>query len=399
MERDAVTGGAPGPSGAAGDGEAPAMGEPPRQPSASPPARAASSLQRHGIKLAASLLLGGAIAWVLVRGGLPLVPPVSAFGALRPWTVVVYVASLAVIHFIRAIRWRHLLRPIGHASARDIVAVSWVAFGAILLSPLRSGEIVRPYLISKRSTVTAWEAAGTVGAERVLDGLVLSVMLFAGLQAATPLSPLPDHVGNLPVPAAAVPTVAYSALALFGVAFALMGTFFLARNFARRVTFAVIGIVSRSLAERLARIVESVADGLRFLPSPGHFVPFLAETLAYWAINAAGVQLLAWGCGLEGITLAQAAVTVGCLGVGVLVPSGPGFFGAFQLATYAALAMYFPEAMLIGPGGAFVFLLYATQVGFHLVAMAVGLVMYRSSAPVTAGEASKPSPQPVASAS
>jgi uncharacterized protein (TIRG00374 family) len=342
---------------------------------AAAPAPDASLLQRHGLKLLVSLVLGGGITWVLVRGGLPLVPPAVAFTALRPWTVAVYVGSLAVVHYLRAIRWRHLLRPLGQVSARSVVAVSWIAFGAILLSPLRSGEIVRPYLITKRSRIRLWEATGTVGAERVIDGLVLSLMLFLGLQLATPLSPLPDHVGNLPVPAAAVPGAAYLALVIFMTAFALMGTFFFARDFARRATFAVVGVVSRSLAARLAGIVERVADGLRFLPSPGHLVPFLVETLSYWLVNAAGVLLLAWGCGLTGVTLPQAMVTVGCLGVGILVPAGPGYFGAFQLSTYMALAMYFPEAMLVGPGAAFVFFLYATQVGFHILAMAVGLLL------------------------
>ncbi len=341
------------------------------------PVREGSVLQRHGLKLVASLVLGGGIAWVLARGGLPLLPPAAAFASLRPWTVLAYIGSLVAVHTLRAIRWRHLLRPLGDVSARSVLAVSWIAFGAILLSPLRSGEVVRPYLITKRSTIRVWEATGTVGAERVIDGLLLSILLFVGLQVAVPLAPLPDHVGNLPVPAAAVPRAAYGALTLFVTAFALMGTFFFARDFARRSTFAVIGLVSRRLAERLAGIVERIADGLRFLPSPGHLVPFLCETLAYWAVNAAGVQLLAWGCGLTGITLAQAAVTVGCLGVGILVPAGPGYFGAFQLATYMALAMYFPEASLIGPGAAFVFFLYVTQVGVHVVAMALGLFLNR----------------------
>lgn len=378
MEREAVVGAAteaPGGEGAGGARPPPAeLGEPAKAPGA-------SALQRHGLKLGVSLLLGAGIAWVLARGGLPLVPPAGAFAALRPWTVVAYVGSLFVVHYLRAIRWRHLLRPVAPVSSRSVVAVSWIAFGAILLSPLRSGEIVRPYLITKRSSVRIWEATGTVGAERVIDGLVLSLMLFVGLQLATPLSPLPDHVGNLPVPAAAVPRAAYGALVLFMTAFALMGAFFFARELAHRATLAVIGVVSRSLAERLAGIVERVADGLRFLPSPGHLAPFLGETLAYWLVNAAGVQLLAWGCGLEGITLAQAAVTVGCLGVGILVPSGPGYFGAFQLSTYAALAMFFPEAMLFGPAAAFVFFLYATQVGVHVVAMVLGLILDRGEAP------------------
>lgn len=339
--------------------------------------------ERHGIKLGLSILLGVGIAWVLARGGLPLVPPRAAFAELKAWTVPAYVASLAVLHYLRAVRWRHLLRPVGQVSDRSVVAVSWIAFAAIMISPLRSGEIVRPYLITKRGSVRLWEATGTVGAERVIDGLFLSIILFAALQLSTPLSPLPDHVGDLPVPAAAVPRAAYGALALFGCAFAAMGIFFFARDFARRVTLAVGAVISRRLALRLAGIVERVADGLRFLPSIRLLGPFLFETALYWGINAVGVWLLAWGVGLTGVTLAQAAVTIGCIGIGILVPAGPGFFGAFQLSTYMSLAMFFPEAVLRGPGAAFVFLLYVCQIGWHIVAAVIGFFL-DTDKPVTA---------------
>ena len=335
----------------------------------------ASFWERHGLKLALSLLLGVGIAWVLSRGGLPLVPPPGAFALLRPWAIPAYVLSLALLHYFRAIRWRHLLRPVGEVSSRSIVAVSWIAFAAILISPFRSGELVRPYLISRRGSVRLWEATGTIGAERVIDGLVLSVVLFVSLQLSTPLDPLPDHVGDLPVPAAAVPRAAYMALGLFFCAFTAMAIFFFARGFARRVTHAAAFVISRKIADRLAGIVERVADGLRFLPSARLLGPFMLETLLYWGINVMGVFLLARGTGLTGMTPAEAAVTMGCIGIGILVPAGPGFFGAFQLSTYMALAMCFPEDVLRGPGAAFVFLLYACQVVFHLVAAAIGLVM------------------------
>ena len=334
-----------------------------------------SFLQRHGVKLAVSILLGVGIAWVMARGGLPLVPPKSTFAELKTWTVPVYILMLVVVHYFRAIRWRHLLRAVGQVSRRSVIAVSWIAFGAILISPLRSGEVVRPYLITKRSSIKLWEATGTIGAERVIDGLVLSIMLFIGLQLSTPLDPLPDHVGNLPVPAAAVPGAAYFALTVFLVAFVVMGIFFFARGFARRVTFAVGRVISHKVADRLAGIVERIADGLRFLPSPSHFIPFMGETLAYWLINACSVWLLGWGCGLTGMTLTQATVTMGCVGIGILVPSGPGYFGAFQLSAYMSLGMFFHEDMLKGPGAAFVFILYAGQVGVHLVLMAVGALL------------------------
>ena len=94
-------------------------------------------------------------------------------------------------------------------------------------------------------------------------------------------------------------------------------------------------------------------------------------------INIAGMWLLAIGTGLDGMTLSEAAVTQGCIGIGILVPAGPGFFGAFQLSTYMALAMFFPEDTLRGPGAAFVFLLYTTQLVLFLLAAAFGFFLDR----------------------
>ncbi len=338
--------------------------------------------QRQWIeRLILSLILAGGFVWISIRGGLPLVPPAEAFGAVKWWTVGAYVLSLGVVHWFRAARWRHLLRSIGEAKLWDVVCVAWIGFGAILLSPLRSGEIVRPYLITRHSSVKLWEATGTVGSERIIDGLAVSIVLFLGLRLAKPLDPLPDHIGDLPVPVAAVPAAATGALLLFVSAFVAMGVFFFARDFARRLTLRIVGLVSTKLAETLANIVERVADGMRFLPSSKHLGPFLLETAVYWLANACGVWLLAWGSGLQTTTLAEACVTMACVGIGIMVPAGPGFFGAFQLSTYAALAMYVPESHLRASGASFVFLLYVTQVSFHVLAMLASLVAIRRAKP------------------
>src|SRR5262249_41155677 len=103
--------------------------------------------------------------------------------------------------------------------------------------------------------------------------------------------------------------------------------------------------------------------------------PFLLETIAYWMTNAAGLWLLAWGCGLGGMAFVESCVLMGTIGIGVLVPAGPGFFGTYQLAAFMALAMYFPQSVVVGRGAAYVFLLYSTQVGWHLLAAAIALVV------------------------
>jgi hypothetical protein len=338
-----------------------------------------SWLRRHAAKLGASVLLGSALAWLLARGGLPLVPPRAAFDALAWWALPVFAALTLASHALRAVRFRHLLRPLGEIPLLCLVAISWISFCAILVAPLRTGEVVRPYLVAKRGTVRLWEATGAIGAERVIDGLALSLVLLAGLSLSKPIEPLPDRVGDLRVPAAAVPGAAYASVAIFGGAFAVMALFFWHRELARRAVRATLGLVSPRLADAASSIAQRLAEGLRFLPSLRHLGPFLAETAGYWGALVLGTWALARGTGLDDATLAEAAVTLGCTGIGILVPAGPGFFGAFQLASFMALAMFFPEETLKSRGAAFVFLYYAVQVVINLLAAAAGLVLDRRS--------------------
>jgi uncharacterized protein (TIRG00374 family) len=342
-------------------------------------ARPRGFVERHGTKLVLSLVFGAGLGSIATRGGLPLVPPREAFAHASFALVALYPVLFGLAQIVRALRWRHLLHAVGHVSLRAILGVSFIGYAAILLGPLRSGEFVRPLLISRRGGVRLLEATGTIGAERVIDGLAVNVILFAALRLATTLDPLPDRVGDLPVSVRAVPGAAYTMLAVFTAAFAAMALFYWRRELARRITFAILGVFSRRAAEAVATAVERLAQGLRFLPSPGHVGPYLAETLAYWGLNAVGLMVLARGVGLEGTSLAQAAVVLGCIGLGVLVPSGPGFFGAFQLAMFLALAMFFPEAALRGPGAAFVFLTYTFQVAWTLLAAVVGALLYRAA--------------------
>jgi glycosyltransferase 2 family protein len=335
-------------------------------------------LRRHRVKVIASLLVGAGFAWVLHAGALPLFPSSEALSRVRWWTVAGYVGLWCCVHLIRGARWTWLLTPIHRVPMRRILTVSWIGFAGIVLLPFRAGEMVRPVLIRKKGHLSGWAATGTIGAERVIDGLCLSVMLFVALMVSHPLDPLPTHIGRLPVPASIVPAAAYAALGVFVAAFSLMGLFYWRRGLARRVTERVVGVVSRPLGTWLADRVEEVADGLRFLPRLRFSVPFIAATAFYWLLNAAASWLLAWGCGFHDITFAEACVSIGVLALGILVPNAPGFFGAFQIALYAGFAMYFPPAEVVGAGAAFVFLIYLSQLGVTLVAGVGSMLIERT---------------------
>jgi hypothetical protein len=96
-------------------------------------------------------------------------------------------------------------------------------------------------------------------------------------------------------------------------------------------------------------------------------VPFLLVTLAYWLANAASFWVLAQGCGLHAIGYVHSIAIMGVVALGIVVPSTPGFFLAFQLGIYAALAMYLPPGEVQGTGAIYAFYGYVLPVGLTVL--------------------------------
>jgi glycosyltransferase 2 family protein len=323
-------------------------------------------------RLAVSLLLAAGFVWLLRRGGLPLVPRATAFGRLRPWGVPAYVSLLWLATYFRTFRWLHLLRPIAPGLSRfRVLGIGFVGYSAVFLAPLRMGEMVRPYLLSRDREVTFLQALGTVGAERVIDGLFLTVLSFVALALANQVSPLPDRLGDLQVPVSAVPAALYGALTLFALALLAMVVFYSARAWARRAIELTIGLVSPRLSAWVTGTLERLADGLSFLPSRIHLLRFVRDTGIYWGLGVAAQCLLLRAVGLPA-TLAEACVIIGVMGLGTLIPAGPGFFGAYQLSGFTALALFYPAPEVLSFGAAFVFISYCTVLSTNLLSLVPG---------------------------
>jgi len=338
--------------------------------------RARESLfKRHGLKAFVSLVIAALFAWVLWRAGLPIVPDRAAMAGVRWPLVGLHAGILICMHFVRAVRWRHLLRPIApDIRRRRVIAASWIGFSAILILPLRAGEIVRPWLIRDRKNITLSAGLGTMGAERVIDGLMVTAVLAGALVFVPRLDPLPKTFGDLKIPVAAIPAAGYAALALFVCAFIAMAVFYFARDFAKRVVRATIGRISPRVGDRVSAIVGGLAEGLHFLANKRHGTAFIFETIVYWGLNATGMWVLGLACGLP-MTIGHACAVMGVLAVGILVPAGPGLFGAFQASTYGALAMFFAQSMITKEGAAYVFLLYVVQFVWHVIAAGLAVVI------------------------
>jgi hypothetical protein len=350
-------------------------------------------LRRHAGKFVASAVITVCLVYALQSGGLKIWPEGVSFKEVKLWAVVVYALTVAGMNYYRAVRWRFLLRAVVEIPKRRLLAVSWIGFAAILILPFRIGEFVRPYMLSTKEKANASQAGpevslpmttGSVVAERVTDALYLSIVLAIALLAVPTISPLPETVVGLPISVRQVRFAGFTMLGVFSFAFAVIAVFYFARAWTHKATLAVFGIVSRPLGEKLASIAERLADGLHFLGRPRDAFPFLLETSAYWGLNVVGMWLLARWCGIvhadgSPATLGEACALMGLLGVTILIPGPPGMLGVFQAGIYAGMTMYYPTSVATGAGAAYVFTLYAVQVGWTLLAGGLGFFIDRGS--------------------
>jgi uncharacterized protein (TIRG00374 family) len=343
-------------------------------------------------RLLASLLIAAGFVWALRKGGLPMFPPVEAFAQLQPGAVALYIPLALMATLLRTYRWVYLLRPIEpRLSGKRVLGVGLVSFAALLFAPLRMGEVARPWLLSQDGQVGFVQAAGTVVAERIVDGLMLMLMLAVSLWLATPLNPLPDHLGTLHLPIALVPALTRSMLLFFLSAFVAMALFYFWRDAANRLVGAILGPISKPLAAFVTRQLGRLADSLQFLLSKNYGLAFLRDTIGYWTLTLLALWVLLRGTGAPA-TLAQTCVTMGVLGLSTLLPSGPGFFGTYQLGAYCGLSMFFPDTTVLTAGAVFTFVSYAAQLSSGLLALFAGLWLMSRTAPASRREAQRAEP-------
>src|SRR4051794_10804416 len=109
----------------------------------------------------------------------------AALRALPASAIAIYLVTLSVTHLFRAWRWNYLLRPLGVSlPPRRLFLISSARFMAILALPVRLGEFVRPYFPTRERGVRISAALGTVAVERIIDGLLISILFFGSYLAS-----------------------------------------------------------------------------------------------------------------------------------------------------------------------------------------------------------------------
>jgi hypothetical protein len=223
--------------------------------------------------------------------------------------------------WVRAWRWRYLFPP--GAPAGHLFRALLIGYMGNNLLPLRAGEIVRVYVASRYGP-RFWTAFATVVVERVLDGLAMGLLVGVLLL-------------KVPVPG----DLRWSIFLFLGVD--LLGLLVLA-------AIAIVPNACRALIEtvfhragwleqRLLRILDTMIEGVCGLRAARHVVPIVLSSVGIWLLLALSIWAALHSAHLD-LPVAAAWTVLAFLGLGVSLPSSPGFVGVIQAATMLALALF-----------------------------------------------------------
>jgi uncharacterized protein (TIRG00374 family) len=241
-------------------------------------------------------------------------------------------------YVLRAIRWKIFLLPVRPKSSyTGLIAPTLIGFTGLALLG-RPGELIRPYLISRRENLPFSSQMGVWAIERIFDFgafTILMVLAIFFLPAAMQSIPHPEY---------------YHKFRIGGfVLMALVAGLVVAAVIVGRSGEAIASWVEKrfahlaaNLGHRIAERVREFGAGLRIVHGPISLALSILVSVAMWFVITIAYQEVTHAYGTDALEIArpQVLLLMGASIFGSMLQL-PGIGGGSQVATMAALTKIF----------------------------------------------------------
>lgn len=228
--------------------------------------------------------------------------------------------------YIRAQRWRVLLRPLGNPAMRTLVAATNIGFMANMVLPLRAGEVIRPVLLSRKERQPLSGILATIALERVFD--MFTILFLFGVAAS--MVSVSDEVRQW----------GYRLCAVAGV----IGAAIMFIRWQEALALRVLRFFLRPFPQRLAEPVDHFFRGfvqaLEILRSPVAFLQLLGWSLYLWLVIGSVYLLGLLAFDIQAPLIVGGLVVSAVVAIFVSAPSAPGYIGALQAGCAVSLAIF-----------------------------------------------------------
>jgi hypothetical protein len=243
------------------------------------------------------------------------------------------IGLIYLAYAIRAYRWKIFLQPVRKTSTWQMLAPTLIGFTGLALLG-RPGELIRPYLISRRMNLPFSSQLAVWAVERIFDIAAFTILLVLTAFVAT----APKRLDT------------YELFQKVSVAFALLSTVLIIGAFAvhrrgeglARWVERRFAHLSANLGNRIALRIREFHSGLNTIGGIWSLLALIGLSVAMWAMIAVAYKEVTHSYAVEALEIPQTQVLLlmGSSMVGSLIQL-PGVGGGSQLATIATLRHVF----------------------------------------------------------
>lgn len=272
---------------------------------------------------------------------------------------------LAVFYWLKVVRWKYLLSPLGQfRPVKELLPSTIIGFAFNNVLPAHLGEFVRVFVFSKQTKLPRTAVLSSIVLERIFDIIAILFFLVVGVWLA-------DIEGlDASIETAIILFTGLVCLGLIGAVFFLVKTALVVSIVDRVLGW--FSFIPKSLTEKVATILHVGADGLASLKSGKLLAGIVGTSLLQWLLNAVLIHLSLVAFGIS-TSLAVSAIVMGVTAFGVTIPSSPGYFGVIQLCFLLVLKLFVDDHETV----------FAASIYYHMMqwipVTCIGMILFVKS--------------------
>jgi len=195
------------------------------------------------------------------------------------WRRIILAAVMVLFcYWLRAVRWAVLLKPQKKVSSFLVLGPQVIGFTAVALFG-RLADLVRPYLVARKTKLTLSSQVAVYTVERMFDLGAMALIFSSALLLAPDRATLPHHEA-----------LQHTALGGLVVAFALAVFAISVRASGKAVAAMAeraLGSFSTALGHSVGSKIRAFRDGLDSIATLGDFLRAMGLSLLMWALITA----------------------------------------------------------------------------------------------------------------
>ncbi|PKO17520.1 hypothetical protein CVU37_08495 [candidate division BRC1 bacterium HGW-BRC1-1] len=291
------------------------------------------------IQLSLGILISVAILYYVLRP-VDLHDLWAAFRAANWWWGIPFIAVTFLSMWVRALRWRILMRPVGDFTTTRLFSPMMIGFAINSLLPGRVGELARAYVLSAREKVAFGSVFATVVVERIFDTmalLTLLVIVFARLDIPEDLT---LTYGGFTITSAKLAFLTRQLMYIGAIT--LSGALFVMWGRGRQLVQTIVQrmpLLPAGIKEKIVGLVGTFAEGLHSLRDFRSWISIIVLSAAVWVLVGFSMQIMSWGFSGMDVSLSQGIAITVIAAIAILIPAAPGYWGLMQLGIMFALLL------------------------------------------------------------